>query len=504
MIRAIAIALTLALGAFVASNARAEEHDAAGIVAANGTAIKIESGRGVLVRLEHAATSIFVADPDVADVQVKSQSLLYLVAKKAGTTALFAVNAQDKVVLNVPIEVNYNLTRIQEAIHELVPNAAISVSTIENSVVLDGTVYAASEADDILGVVKRFLPDIQVGAARGGTTGDTKMIVNRIKVAAPNQINLRVRVAEVSRDLIKQFGFNWDAAIQKGNMVFGLAGNNATALATNATTGATVATAAGGVFQTRSLSTDLKTTVNSLFGQAAVGNVDLSSVIDALDNNGLATILAEPNLTAVSGEPASFLVGGEFPIPTAATSTLGIQTVEVSWKKFGVSLNFVATIASGNRINLHVAPEVSQVSNTFAVNIGGIQLPSITTSRAETTVELASGQSIAIAGLLQNDVTETLKNFPFLGDVPILGQLFRSDQFRRQETELVIIVTPYIVRPIAAANKLALPTDGYVAPSDGDMLSTGAEYKAQTLNKSSAPVTRSGSGLIGPVGFDLD
>jgi pilus assembly protein CpaC len=500
MIRALAFFLALAVG-LIASNARAG--DAAAIVVANGTPLNIESGRGELVRLEHPVNSVFVADPDVADVQVKSQSLLYLIGKRSGSTTLFAVDAQDKVVLNVRVEVSYNLTRIQEAIHELVPSAAVSVYTIDNSLVLEGTVYSAAEADDILGVAQRFLPNIKNGAY-GHSGADTNLLVNRIKVEAPNQVNLRVRVAEVSRDLVKQFGFNWDAAIQKGSMVFGLAGNNVSALATDAATGTTFASAAGGTFQTRSLSTDLKTTVNSLFGQARLGNTDLSTVIDALDNNGLITVLAEPNLTAVSGEPASFLAGGEFPIPTAATSSLGIQTVQVTWKKFGVSLNFVATIASGNRISLHVEPEVSEVSNTFAVNVGGIQLPSITTRRADTTVELASGQSIAIAGLMQNNVTETLKNFPWLGDVPILGQLFRSDQFRRNETELVIIVTPYIVRPVASAKLLQAPTDGYIAPSDGDLVFTGAEYKAQALKKTAAPISHSGSGLIGPVGFDLD
>jgi pilus assembly protein CpaC len=501
MIRSLTLAVALSAG-LVASHARAE--DAAAVVAATGTPIVIESGRGELVRLERPANSVFIADPDIADVQVKSQSLLYLIAKKAGSTTLFAVDGRDKVVLNVRVEVSYNLTRIQEAIHQLVPAAVVSVSTIDESVVIEGTVYSAAEADDILGVVRRFLPEIKGGAFGGKSSANTNMIVNRLKVAAPNQVNIRVRVAEVSRDLIKQFGFNWDAAVAKGSMIFGVAGNNATSLITNPTTGTAAATALGGTFQTRSLSTDLKTTVNSLFGQTQIGNADLSTVIDALDNNGLATILAEPNLTAVSGEPASFLVGGEFPIPVASTSQLGLQTVTVEFKKFGVSLNFVATITSGNRINLHVEPEVSQVSNTFAVNIGGIQLPSIATSRADTTVELASGQSIAIAGLLQNDVTETLKNFPWVGDIPILGQLFRSDQFRRQETELVIVVTPYIVRPIATASKLQLPTDGYVAPSDGDLLFTGSEYKAQALKKTAAPVSRSGSGLIGPVGFDLD
>jgi pilus assembly protein CpaC len=215
-------------------------------------------------------------------------------------------------------------------------------------------------------------------------------------------------------------------------------------------------------------------------------------------------VLAEPNLTALSGEPASFLAGGEFPVPTSSALTNGIQQVTVEWKKFGVSLSFVATIGTGNRINLHVVPEVSELSNNGAVNIGGIQLPALTTRHADTTVDLASGQSFAIAGLLQNNVTQSLQKFPWLADVPVLGQLFRSESFRRQESELVIIVTPYVVRPVTSANRLQLPTDGYIAASDGDLVFTGAQYKPQALKKGLAPVSRTGSSLIGPVGFDLD
>lgn len=443
------------------------------LVTAGSPPVVVEVGKGVLVRLERPASSVFVADPDVADVKAKSPTLIYLFGKSSGETTLFAVGEHDQVELNATIRVRYDLARIEEAIHQLAPRSAVSVSTIGDALVIDGTVYDPAEGDDIRRVAGRFIQD-------------PKQLINRMKVDAPNQVNLRVRVAEISRDLIKQMGFNWDATNQASNFLFGLAsGPNPT-------------------FLRRELSTDLKTTVDNLFGTAKIGNTDLNTLIDALDSEGLITVLAEPNLTAVSGEPASFLAGGEFPVPTTSAIQNGIQQVTVEWKKFGVSLSFVATIGPANRITLHVVPEVSELSNNGAVNVGGVQLPALTTRHADTTVDLASGQSFAIAGLLQNNITQQLQKFPWLADMPILGQLFRSESFRRQESELVILVTPYIVRPVTTASRLQLPTDGYVASSDGDFVFTGAQYKPQVLKKGLAPVSRTGSSLIGPVGFDLD
>ena len=432
----------------------------------------VEVGKGVVVRLEHPANSVFVADPDVADIQAKSSTLIYLFGKTGGETTLFAVGEHDQVSLNATIRVRYDTGRIEEAIHQLAPRSAVSVNTIGDALVIDGTVYDAAEGDDIRRVAARYLQD-------------PKQLINRMRVDAPSQINLRVRIAEVSRDLIKQLGFNWDTETIGSNFVFGL-------------TGGPNQTRFGNLFNTRTLSTDLKTTVNNLFGEAKFGGTDLNTLIDALDSEGLITVLAEPNLTAVSGEPASFLAGGEFPVPVSSTVTNGIQEIAVSWKKFGVSLSFVATIGSGNRINLHVVPEVSELSSAGAVNLGGIQLPALTTRHADTTVDLASGQSFAIAGLLQNNVTQNMQKYPWLADVPVLGQLFRSESFRRQESELVIIVTPYVVRPTKAASRLQLPTDGYVTSSDGDLVFTGAQYKAQALKKSLAPISRAGSTLNRP------
>jgi pilus assembly protein CpaC len=476
-----AAALALVLASTLLLPAEAPAAPAPTLVTAGSPPIEIVVGKGIVVRLEHDADSVFVADPDVADVQAKSPKLIYLFGKSGGETTLFAVGGKDgkeQIVLNATVRVHYDAARIQEAIHELAPRSAVSVSTIGDALVIDGTVYDAAEGDDIRRIAGRYLLD-------------PKQLINRMKVDAPNQINLRVRIAEISRDLIKQMGFNWDAETIGSNFVFGLAGGpNVTRF--------------GNLFNTRSQSTDLKTTVNNLFGQAKFGNTDLNVLIDALDSEGLITVLAEPNLTAVSGEAASFLAGGEFPIPVSSAVSNGIQEISVSWKKFGVSLSFVGTVGPGNRISLHVVPEVSELSNNGAVNVGGITLPALTTRHADTTVELSSGQSFAIAGLLSNNVTQSMQRFPWLGDVPILGQLFRSESFRRNETELVIIVTPYLVRPITTASRLQLPTDGYVSSTDGDLVFTGAQYKPQALKKGLPPANRAGSTLIGPIGFDLD
>jgi pilus assembly protein CpaC len=331
-----------------------------------------------------------------------------------------------------------------------------------------------------------------------------------MQVNAPNQINLRVRIAEMSRAVVKQFGFNWSDVFNNGKIAFGLA-TGAPALI-GALTGNQTQPAAGAqlfaipqgsttnAFNTLESSQLGGATNNNLFGSVRTGNLNLNTLIDALDNHGLVTVLAEPNLTAVSGEPASFLAGGEFPVPVPA----GTGLVGIDWKKFGVSLNFVATIDTDDHISLHVMPEVSELSSQGAIVIDSISVPALTTRRAETTVELASGQSFAIAGLLQNNVTQNINKFPWLGDIPVLGQLFRSEAFQRNESELVIIVTPYVVHPIAAASRAMSPTDGYVPTTDGQLILHADEYQQRPAGTRSAPSTGGGANLVGPVGFDLE
>jgi pilus assembly protein CpaC len=467
---ALAVLAGLALLALACAPASA----APKVVAPAGASLQLEVSKGRLIRLDQPASSVFVADPDVADVQVKSPSLVYVFGKAAGETTLYAVGDGDQVLLNATVIVHHNVERLQQAIHELVPRSAVSVSSIDDQLVLEGTVFSAAEGEDVRRIATRFV-------------ADPKQLLNKMRVNAPNQVNIRVRVAEMSRQTVKQFGFNWQAMFGVGNFVLGLA------------TGRSFIDAAGGIITRAAGQLTNDTLSNGSFGFKK-GNTDVNALLDALENHGLINILAEPNLSAVSGEPASFLAGGEFPIPVPQ----GNNTISIEFKKFGVSLNFVATIAEGNRINLHVLPEVSQLSTTGSIQVASITVPALTTRRAETTIELSSGQSFAIAGLLQNNITQNLDKFPWLGDVPVIGSLFRSTAFQHDESELVIIVTPYIVRPTDTANRLLTPSDGFVAPSDGRQVLNGDLARPQQLKQGAAPATRSGTGLIGPAGFELD
>jgi pilus assembly protein CpaC len=455
------------------------------VINTTGAPLVVDVGKGQLIQLERSAAAVFVADPDVADVQVKSPTLVYVFGKSGGETTLYAVGENDQVVLNVAVRVRHDVARVEEAIHKMVPRSAVSVVSIDDSLVLEGTVYSAAEGDDVRRVVERFVPD-------------PKQLVNRMKVDAPNQVQLRVKVAEISRNVVKQFGINWESMFGSGNFLIGLAtGRNVLNFLPNPSGANNL-----GAFATRGIGVGSATAdqVNNLSLGFNAGSANFDALIDALDKQGLVSVLAQPNLSAISGEPASFLAGGEFPVPVPQSTTTGVPTIGIIFKKFGVSLEFVATIGANNRINMHVQPEVSQLSNQGSITIVGAQVPSLVVRRAETTIDLASGQSFAIAGLLQNNVNQTITKFPWLGDVPVLGALFRSDAFQRNETELVIIVTPYIVRPVAVANRLQSPTDGYVTSSDADLLVRGTEYKQQPV---ATPAGRS-SGLVGPVGFELE
>jgi pilus assembly protein CpaC len=428
------------------------------VIGAGSTQLNVEIGKGRLVRLDAPADTVFIANPEVADVQVKSPRLVYLTAKKPGQTTLFAVDKRERVLANITVTVTHNLGRLRDAIAKLVPGNDITVSSVDGSLVLDGDVDSPAAAENIRRMAVRLAP------------GEGE-VINRLKVDRPNQVNLRVRVAEVSRSIDKQFGFNWNIVGALSGLSIGLATGNP--FANNVLQG------------TLSLS-------------KKIGNINVNTVIDALAQEGLVKILAEPNLTATSGETASFLAGGEFPILVPDSN--GRVTIE--FKRFGVSLAFTPTVLSGNRISLHVQPEVSQLSNTNAVTLNSFVVPSLTTRRAETTVEVAAGQSFAIAGLLQNNADHNISKFPGLGDVPILGALFKSDRFQRDESELVIIVTPYVVTP--TRGKLSSPTDGYEPPHDIERFYPGGTNKKKPTAGKSKTVQPAGSTLIGPVGFQLD
>lgn len=407
--------------------------------------LKLETGKGTLVRLPAPAATVFIADPDTADVQVKSPGIVYVMAKSPGETVLYAVDAAEKPLYSATIRVLPNLSHLQEQLRAALPDERIEVTALDGVILLRGTVSSAAHAEDA-----RALAQVIAQKSRAGT------VINQLAVAAPNQVNLRIRIIEIRRNTLKNLGVNFESLLQGSRFNFGLLTANP-------------------VTQTGNLVRD------TAILRWTKGATSASAIIDALAQEGLVTVLAEPNLTALSGQTASFLAGGEFPVPVANEVIGGVANVRVEFKKFGVALDFTPTILDGSRINLRVRPEVSELTDTGAVQLNGFNIPALSVRRAETTVELGSGESFALAGLIENNAQLDISKIPGLGDVPVLGPLFRSDRFRRNETELAILATPYVVRPTSPA-ALAGASDPLKPPS-------GAAH---------AP------GLVGPAGFVLD
>ncbi len=390
------------------------------ITAAPAQARDLDSFVGKAMTLSYpvAIGRLFIADPAIASAAARGNTLWFS-GKAAGNTSYSVSDGRGNVIDSGILHIAYDAPSLEASLAAALPGSAIRVTTARDVLILSGTVPSAAEGDDAARLAARFVPG-----------GDSRQVLNRMAVTAPMQINLQVRVAEVSREVVKALGFNWQAVGGIGNALLGLATGNPVL---------------GGItppgFNTRANGVD------SLFASFRQGKVDLNVLIDALSTRGLVTMLAEPNLTALSGQPASFLAGGEYPIPVP--QSMGVTTIE--YKRFGVSLAFVATVGANGRITLNVRPEVSQLTSNGALSFNGATVPALTTRRAETTVELGSGQGFAIAGLLQTTKQDDLRKLPFLGDIPVLGQLFRSKRYERHETELVILVTPYLVQPVAAA-----------------------------------------------------
>jgi len=401
--------------------------------------IQLEVSSGKLVNLPRPAKSVFVADPNIADLQVPSPRNVFVYGKKAGSTSVYALDEEGRQILRAEVVVSYNVTALMRAVQQDVPNATVKFSSTPSGLQLSGVVPDAQTAQKVQLIAGRYI-------------GDKEALVNDLKVSGSQQINLRVRVAEVSRQITKELGFNWETIANAGSFTFGLSTGRPDAILS-----------AAGLLTRAPPPQNVTAVPGALFGSYNSHSASVNTLIDALADNGLVTVLAEPNLTTVSGQPASFLAGGEFPIPVQQNGANNGITIE--FKQFGVSLAFVPTVLANDHISIKVRPEVSQLSNQGAITLNSITVPALTVRRAETTVELGSGESFAIAGLIQNDTNTDLSKYPGLGDVPVLGPLFRSTNFQRHESELVIIVTPYVVRP-ASANALGLPTDGFQPAND--------------------------------------
>ena len=398
--------------------------------------LSLEINKGTALKLPGPAATVFVAAPDIADVQVRSPTMVYVFAKKPGDTVLYAVDAQDRVLLNTVVRVTSPISRMKGALDGIHPGNGVTFDNQAETIVLGGTVRSAAIAEDA-----RRLALQQV-------SGNPNKVISNIRVDAPTQVQLRVKIAEVKRDALKRVGINWQninsvALFGTGNILGGFAVRTISGIG---------GTGSGALqFQTR--------------------DNGLNTFIDFLATQSMATVLAEPNLIAMSGETASFLAGTEVPLIVPQGGTL-VGTITVQYKQVGVMLSFTPTII-GDRINLKVAPEVSELSSAGSVNVpltstAVVTVPAITTRKASTTIELGSGQSFAIAGLLHRTTIQDIIKFPWLGDIPVLGSLFKSDAYQREETELVIIITPYLVEP--TNNQLRTPLTDRVPPTDVDRM----------------------------------
>jgi pilus assembly protein CpaC len=403
--------------------------------------LNLSKGTGTLVRLSEPMSDVFVANDAIADVQVRSPTQLYVFGKTAGETTIYATSKGGRVVYASNIQVAQNLASVNEMLHTAMPDSSITVTTVGQLAVMNGTVASPEDAAQAQSLVTALLNP-------GKKEGDVLDIlpVNRLKTATPLQVMLKVRIAEINRSLLKSMGVNLLSHDSTGGFQFGIGRGNP---GTN--TGGTAA------FNVNATGTTL-----AAFGHLL--GLDILGTLDIAASDGLATTLAEPNLTALSGETASFLAGGEFPIPISQSSGSGNAAITIEYKQYGVGLAFTPIVLSNGRISMRVRPEVSQLDDANGVTLSGTRVPALITRRAETTVELGSGQSFMIAGLLQNIGSNSVDKTPVLGDLPILGALFRSTKFQRQETELVVVVTPYLVRPVSG--QIPTPIDGYRTPSD--------------------------------------
>jgi pilus assembly protein CpaC len=420
-------------------------------------ALSLDVNKAVLVTLRSPASTIFVAEPSVATYQLISPRKVLIMGKSLGETTFMVLNDAGNSIYTTQVSVGYDLSRMKRAIRDLYPSLSIKLTATADSVIVSGIVPTPQMAADIIAIVDSYVKAGQssatsisnssdtTGAATGTGTMGARIgrVINRLTVTLPTQVIIRVRFAEVSRDVSEKLGVNWFwGRVHNGHHPFavGFANNAMTNTVPHAGT-------SGWLF-------------NELGG---IGVPDFSAMIDVLASDSLISILAEPNLSVVSGESASFLAGGEIPVKNE--NTQGQATTE--WKEYGVKLDVSPTILSENRMSLRIRPEVSHLGPSVD------ETPSIITRKAETTIELADGQSFVIGGLLQNNISNDVSKIPGLGDLPVMGALFRSKGFERNETELVIIATAYISNP--NKGQLRIPNANVVIPNMFERLFLGKD-----------------------------
>lgn len=483
--KAAALARTLAIGLVAATLVSAPAQRASAQAVQNASSsVDLSVGRGRLISLPAAMTDVFVADDKVADVQVRSSRQLYIFGKTPGETSIYATDASGRVVYSTVARVGNNIETIDQMLSLAMPNAKVSANTMNGFVLLTGTVQSPDDAAEAERLVQAFV-------------GDGTKVLSRLRTATPLQVNLQVRIAEVNRSLVKEISGNILTRDTDGPLGNGFLGG-----VFGGRTAGTITTANG----TTTYNITTPSGTRSLAGAGRLFGLDLIASLDAGERSGLVATLAQPNLTAISGETADFLAGGEFPVPIPGN----FAGTTIEYRKYGVSLAYTPTVLSNGRISLRVRPEVSELSTEGAIELDGFQVPALTVRRAETTVELGSGESFMIAGLMNNRSIGAIDKMPGLGDVPLLGMLFKSDSFRRGETELVIVVTPYLVQPVSA-NEIKLPTDAFQDANDLSRLLlgqttngvTGGDRPKPRLETSPADAERLRGGAEVSPGFSI-
>ena len=440
--------------------------------------------RSELVTADTDIAEVIITDPEVANVVVHGKRKVSVLGLEIGQTTMRLFDASHKLIRSTDVYVTYDLPSVRRALKEFLPNERIGVSMVNTRIALTGDVTSAAAAASAVEIAEEFVrgklapAQAETRKVSDGRTNDSP-IINLMKISSGQQVMLRIRIGEVQRNAVRNLGISLQA-FETGapNILLGTGiGRVAPAVGS-----------AASAFAFKTLNSGSDAFMDAAIGSK--GSTGVSAAIEALERDGLLKVLAEPTLTALSGEEAQFLAGGEFPIPVPQQA----GTVTIQYKQFGVALKFIPYVLSKNRIRIQVQPEVSELSSQNQAVISGFVAPSIVTRRASTTVELAPGESFMLAGLLQDNMSTTIDQLPGAGDIPVLGALFRSTAYQRQETELVIAVTPYLVDPIKDSD-IKLPTDDFHPATFFESVFMGAVASNKGAKDPS---------LEGPTGFMTD
>jgi len=478
-----ALCLTLMLLFAAVSAFSAAEASSVSVNNLSSRKLTLAVGKSTIVESSDVIRRVSVAAPDIADTVVLTARQIYVTGKASGVTTITLWSDANRVAAVFDVEILPDVAALKEKIYQVFPTEKdVKVLATHESITLSGTVSSTANLTQLVRLAEAYAPVDKL-------TSKPK-VLSLVDVGGVHQVMLEVRVAEMSRSLMRRLGVNMNYISNGGNQIGISLLNSLTKLPSAGWPGNPLSVADNVTWISQFLS----------------GNTTWTVFIDALKENGLTKVLAEPTLITLSGRSASFLAGGEFPIPVPQSSSGGGTTITIEYKTFGVGLNFTPTVLGNGKISMIVNPEVSDLDFTRAVAVQGFLIPSINTRRVSTVVELGDGQSFAVAGLLKDDVREVVAKYPVLGDIPVLGALFRSTSFQKNESELIIIVTPHLVKPLDMTRQ-TLPTDAYIEPDDfefyllGSLEGRAKQEPVKSPAASSVPGLKKGSGLEGDFGY---